>query len=555
MSRLRIFSQLARRAAAAFVLVATTLPMAGVAHAAQTLTFTLVSGPSPSVAGQQVGLFLESNLFTLGSSPVYPFGTATLYDGGTQVAQKPCGIGYGQSSGSTSTYAVVCYFSTILTGTGTHILTASYTGDPNYVESADTTYNQEVDPAATTSATYSTRTAVYALDYSGSEGLGSFNIAYGELSQGLAFTYADGVPPQPPYGLALGSPTGEVSISLDGAPLANAPFVGPYGAQNEATFAIPPQALGTHSLAASYGGDSTFSNMSFSPSVSTSFGSPQNKFTVVASPTATTLDASASGNIAVLSSTVAPSFTVGPNTYPGCSQFPITGSVNFMEGSNVIASGTLNDSVYTLGTFHCHEGMVSAVSGTLSPGPHTITAEYAGDGNFLGSMSGLKTVTTAGNPIKLILPSAITVNATGPGGATVTYSVSYTGGDGSVEATCNPPSGSEFAVGTTSVACSATDLSEDTASGNFDVNVIGAAGQLGSLGTSVTGVGPGGSLAGKIATAQSDLATAPPNTSDACQTLGAFMNEVTAQTGKSITTAQAAGFIQQAKQIEAVLDC
>ena len=58
----------------------------------------------------------------------------------------------------------------------------------------------------------------------------------------------------------------------------------------------------------------------------------------------------------------------------------------------------------------------------------------------------------------LTVPADIIVEATGPAGATVRWSVSATDVvDGSVNPTCTPASGSTFALGTTTVTCSATD--------------------------------------------------------------------------------------------------
>jgi hypothetical protein len=45
------------------------------------------------------------------------------------------------------------------------------------------------------------------------------------------------------------------------------------------------------------------------------------------------------------------------------------------------------------------------------------------------------------------------------------------------------------------------------------------------------------------------------DTANACDALGAFVNEVNAQTGKKISTARAASFISQAQDIEAALAC
>ena len=76
-------------------------------------------------------------------------------------------------------------------------------------------------------------------------------------------------------------------------------------------------------------------------------------------------------------------------------------------------------------------------------------------------------------PPSLTLPTPITKEATGPSGATVTFSVTANDlVDGPVTPVCAPTSGSTFALGTTSVTCSATDAHGNTASGSFSVNVV-----------------------------------------------------------------------------------
>jgi hypothetical protein len=72
----------------------------------------------------------------------------------------------------------------------------------------------------------------------------------------------------------------------------------------------------------------------------------------------------------------------------------------------------------------------------------------------------------------LSLPGTINVGATSPAGAVVTYSATANDlVDGLLVAGCDHPSGSVFPVGTTSVACSATDMHLNTASGGFLVIV------------------------------------------------------------------------------------
>jgi hypothetical protein len=70
------------------------------------------------------------------------------------------------------------------------------------------------------------------------------------------------------------------------------------------------------------------------------------------------------------------------------------------------------------------------------------------------------------------LPEHMTVEATSPDGALVTYPASATDlVDGQVPVTCTPASGSTFPLGTTTVTCSATDKAGNTATGTFTVTV------------------------------------------------------------------------------------
>lgn len=75
-------------------------------------------------------------------------------------------------------------------------------------------------------------------------------------------------------------------------------------------------------------------------------------------------------------------------------------------------------------------------------------------------------------PPALTLPADITANAGASCSATVNYTATATDlVDGNVSVTCTPPSGSSFALGTTTVNCSATDAHNNTAHGSFHVTV------------------------------------------------------------------------------------
>jgi hypothetical protein len=70
-------------------------------------------------------------------------------------------------------------------------------------------------------------------------------------------------------------------------------------------------------------------------------------------------------------------------------------------------------------------------------------------------------------------PSNIVVGNDSSTGATVTYDAATATDlvDGSIPASCSPASGSQFALGTTTVTCSATDQAGNTATGTFTVEV------------------------------------------------------------------------------------
>jgi outer membrane protein assembly factor BamB len=157
-------------------------------------------------------------------------------------------------------------------------------------------------------------------------------------------------------------------------------------------------------------------------------------------------------------------------------------------------------------------------------------------------------------PPVISVPDPITANATSPSGAKVTYSVSATDPDDAVASlNCAPASGSTFSIGTTTVNCSATDTHGNTSTATFTVHVKGATEQLADLAAAVAGVGPGASLANKVSQVQTYLSA--NDTADACSTLTAFINQVKAQTGKSIPWSEAATLTADALQIKTLLGC
>ncbi|HUP61973.1 MAG TPA: HYR domain-containing protein [Thermoanaerobaculia bacterium] len=76
-------------------------------------------------------------------------------------------------------------------------------------------------------------------------------------------------------------------------------------------------------------------------------------------------------------------------------------------------------------------------------------------------------------PPALSLPGNVTVEATSAAGAVVNYSATATDiVDGSVAVVCTPPSGSTFSLGEHTVSCSSTDAHNNTATGTFGIEVV-----------------------------------------------------------------------------------
>lgn len=107
-------------------------------------------------------------------------------------------------------------------------------------------------------------------------------------------------------------------------------------------------------------------------------------------------------------------------------------------------------------------------SGSLFPlGRTTVTCR---DANGQSGTFFVDVVDTTAPTLRL--PDSQTANATSPAGAAVHFDASASDiVDGNVGVACTPASGSTFAVGTTSVRCTARDAHGNTASGAFTVTV------------------------------------------------------------------------------------
>ena len=115
----------------------------------------------------------------------------------------------------------------------------------------------------------------------------------------------------------------------------------------------------------------------------------------------------------------------------------------------------------------------SPASGTVFPiGATTVTCSATDKAGNKGDSSFTVTVEDTTAP-DLHLPADITKEATSAAGAVATFSASADDVvDGAVTTTCEPASGSTYALGSTEVICSATDNAGNTATDGFTVRVV-----------------------------------------------------------------------------------
>ncbi len=167
----------------------------------------------------------------------------------------------------------------------------------------------------------------------------------------------------------------------------------------------------------------------------------------------------ATGTFRVSVNVTPPSLNLPANITVAGSGFPSTAVVNFTVTTD--ADATVGCTPPSGSTF-------------IAGGPTTVncTATNAGGGVTTGSF----TVTVLGGdhtPPVLTLPADFSVEATGPSGATVTFTATAIDDvDGPVPVTCTPSSGSVFALGATTVNCTASDMSGNVANGSFHVVVV-----------------------------------------------------------------------------------
>jgi hypothetical protein len=291
-----------------------------------------------------------------------PTGTVAFFNGASQVGTAPLSGGVATFNYNPGGLAV-----------GTYSMTAAYSGDTNFSGSTS--------PPQTLTVTKCTTTTVLTL--------APASVTFG--SSGPVVMTASVTPAS-----GTGTPTGTVAFFNGANQVGTAPLSG-----GVATFNYNPGSLavGSYSMTAAYGGDTSFSGST----------SPPQTLTVTMCATTTALALAPASVTFGSSGPVVMTATVSPASGSGTP----TGTVAFFNGANQVGTGSLSGGV----------AIFNYNPGSLAVGPYSMTAAYSGDTNFSGSTAPAQTLNVAAAPDFTISasPTTVTISAPGQSGtATVT---------------------------------------------------------------------------------------------------------------------------------------
>jgi subtilase family serine protease len=257
---------------------------------------------------------------------------------------------------------------------GSHQIVGFYSGDNNYYNSTSSAVTITVKKTATTLSLSPSTTTPFA-------------------GSSLMLTATITAPP----GNAA-EPTGSITFTLDGVSQ-GAGVVTP-GSPSSATLTITVPSTGTHTLGATYSGDSNYTGSTASPVTITVAKSP----TTLAITPATTTPAPGSSLLVTATLTA---------LYPG-STLP-SGTVTFTLDGTKLGTGSVTGGSTASITFNAP-----------ATGSHTLQATYSGDSYYATSTSSTVTIIVAKIPTTLVVTPATT---TPPAGSSlgVTATITFTG--------------------------------------------------------------------------------------------------------------------------------
>jgi hypothetical protein len=168
-------------------------------------------------------------------------------------------------------------------------------------------------------------------------------------------------------------------------------------------------------------------------------------------------------------------FLLPENAQPGSLKLTFSGS---SSRTLTLASSQLSSGQHDF-SFDPQNPLASPQISSISGGPSLPDGVYTVTLGYQDQYSNPEATATIGDfrvdtaSPSLLLPNSITMSATTPTGAPVTYTVNASDPDGSGIASLvvTPPSGSQFPVGTTVVTATAVDQAGNSANGSFQVTI------------------------------------------------------------------------------------
>ncbi len=318
---------------------------------------SLSSSANPAALGGSVTL--TAKVAISGGGGVALDGTVSFFDGSTLLGIVAIDVN-GMAAVTTSSLA-----------SGTHSITASYSGDSSkyILASTSAAFRQDVQAASTTVVTSSVNPSTY--------GTPVTFVATVTSSSGIA-------------------PTGVVTFLDGGTQIGTATLAGTSGA---GTFTTSSLTAGTHAITVSYPGDPNSGPGTSAPIIQ------------VVNLTATSTGLGANPNPGIAGKAVVLTAVVKPAAGAAI----VTGNVTFSDGATALGAAKVG------------AGGAATLSATLAPGPHAIVATYSGDANDTGSASTAMplavnlattavTVSSSASPATVLAPITFTATVTGNGG-------------------------------------------------------------------------------------------------------------------------------------------
>lgn len=367
-------------------------------------TITLTPATASPLPGSS--LLITANISPPDPGGTPPTGTVTFTLDGTTLSTQPV------TSGTPSTATITI----TAPSSGGHTLKATYSGDSNYTS---------VTSSPVTITIAKTPTSLALLPATTTPMGGSSLLVTATLSV---------------TGTSTATPTGIVTFVMDGATTGTGTLS---ASGTTATLSITVPASGSHTLQASYGGDTNFQS-STSPSVN--FAVAKTPTTTVATPATTTPTA---GNPLQVTATITPS-TAGSTQPTGNVTFSLDG---VSAGVESVTAGSPSTASITIST--------------IPAGTHLLVATYSGDNFYAGSTSASVTITTGKSPTSTVVtPASLTPTA----GASLAVSAAITSSSPSAT---NPTGTVSFAMdGVAQGTATVTSASPSTAS--FTIPLIAA---------------------------------------------------------------------------------